>query len=71
MSIAFVPAYPSHPRTRSINVRDAVTQQLAQMQEMLDVARDVRAVTISVKMKNGTIAVRAVVVQIDTEMALE
>jgi len=70
MSIAFLPAYPSSPRTRSTNVRDAVTQQLAQMQEMLDTARDVRAVTISVKMKNGTTTVRAVVVQIDTETAL-
>jgi hypothetical protein len=47
-----------------------VTQQLTQMQEMLDTARDVRAVTISVKMKNGTTTVRAVVVQIDTETAL-
>jgi len=71
MSIAFVPAYPSRPRTRSINVQEAVTQQLTQMREMLDAARDVRAITISVKMKNGTPTVRAVVVQIDTETTIE
>jgi len=71
MSAAFVPAYPSRPRTRTTNVQEAVTLQLTQMREMLDAARDVRAVTISVKMKNGTPTVRAVVVQIDTEMAIE
>lgn len=71
MSTTFVPAYPSRARTRTSSVQDAVIQQLMQMREMLDAARDVRAVTISVKMKNGTSTVRAVVVQIDTEMALE
>jgi hypothetical protein len=71
MSAAFVPAYPSKPRTRTTNVQDAVIQQLRQMRDMLDVARDVRAVTISVKMKHGTPAVRAVVVTIDTEMSIE
>jgi len=41
------------------------------MRELLDVAHDVRAITISVKMKNGTPVVRAVVVQIDTETTIE
>jgi hypothetical protein len=71
MSVAFVPAYPSRPRTRTINVQEAVTLQLTQMRDMLDAARDVRAITISVKMKNGTPIVRAVVVQVDTETVIE
>ena len=71
MAVAFLPTYPSKPRTRSLNVQDAVTRQLAEMRDMLDAAKDVRAVTISVKMKNGSPVVRAVVVQVETEMTAE
>lgn len=71
MAVAFLPTYPSKPRTRSLNVQDAVTRQLVEMREMLDAAKDVRAVTISVKMKNGSPVVRAVVVQVETEMTAE
>ena len=58
------------PKRRTDHVKDAVLRALEARRMAIDGDGAVRAVTVSVKLKQGTITARAVVVTIEAEETL-
>ena len=58
------------PKRRSGNILDAVRSELESRRNAIDGDEDIRSVTVSIKMIQGTNRVRAVVVNVESEKTL-